>query len=115
MDNRTGSPADVNGVSERPVEGKSSKGVSHTTETSSVPLPSRSQRRHAATEESFERSVLLLIVILTLLGGVAVVAEITVSQEAPTPLLRYRISTGPVHWRKHKGWPAKISSSRMFP
>ncbi|MDP8971661.1 MAG: PASTA domain-containing protein [Actinomycetota bacterium] len=87
VDNRTGSPADVNGVSERPVEGKSSKGVSHTTETSSVPLPSRSQKRHAA-EESFERSVLLLIVILTLLGGVAVVAEIMVSQEAPTPLLK---------------------------
>ncbi len=52
-----------------------------------MPLPSRSQRRHAAAEESFERSLLLLLVLLALLGGVAVVAEVMVSQEAPAPLL----------------------------
>ena len=87
MDNRNGSPADVTEVSDRPIAGASSKVISPATGTSNVPLPSRSQRRHAAAEESFERSLLLLLVLLALLGGVTVVAEITVSQEAPTPLL----------------------------
>jgi hypothetical protein len=52
-----------------------------------VPLPSRSQRRHAAAEESFERSLLLLLVFLALLGGSTIIAEVTVSYEAPPPLL----------------------------
>lgn len=86
-DNRNGSPADVTEVSDRSVAGVSSRVVSPTTEVSSGPLPSRSQRRHAAAEESFERSLLLLLVLLALLGGVAVIAEVTVSQEAPAPLL----------------------------
>jgi hypothetical protein len=85
VDHQNGSPADFNGVSDRPVAGTSSKAISRTTETSSVPLPSRSQRRHAAAEESFERSLLLLFVLLTLLGGVTVVADITVPQEVPPP------------------------------
>jgi eukaryotic-like serine/threonine-protein kinase len=87
VDNRNGSPADVTEVSDRPIAGASSRVVSSTTETSNVSLPSRSQRRHAAAEESFERSLLLLLVLLALLGGVTVVAEVTVSQEAPAPLL----------------------------
>ncbi len=87
MDNRNGSPADVTGVSDRPDAEAPSRFISRTTETSSVPLPLRSQRRHAAAEESFERSLLLLLVLLTLLGGVTVVVEVTVSQETSTPLL----------------------------
>jgi len=86
VDNRTGSPAEFTGVSNSPVAGKSSKFDSRPTESSHVPLPSRSQRRHAAAEESFERSLLLLLVLLTLLGGVTVVAEVTVSLKALTPL-----------------------------
>jgi beta-lactam-binding protein with PASTA domain len=88
VDKRNGSSADFTGVSDRPGARKSSKFISRTTEISSVPLPSRSQRRHAVAEESFERSLLLLLVLLTLLGGVTVVAEIMGSQKAPPhPLL----------------------------
>jgi hypothetical protein len=86
MDNRNGSPANTTGVSDRPVAGAPSSLISPTTGTSSVPLPSRSQRRYAA-EESFERSLLLLLVLFALLGGSTIIAEVTVSHEAPAPLL----------------------------
>lgn len=85
VDNRNGSLANATGVSDRPGVRESLGFASPTTGASS--LPSRSQRRHAAAEESFERSLLLLIVLLVLLGGLTVVAEFTVSQEAPAPLL----------------------------
>jgi hypothetical protein len=87
VDYRNGSPANTTGVSERPFAGAPSSLISPTTGTSSVPLPSRSQRRHAAAEESFERSLLLLLVLFALLGGSTIIAEVTVSHEAPAPLL----------------------------
>ena len=79
VDYRNGSPANTTGVSDRPVAGASSSLISPTTGTSSVPLPSRSQRRHAAAEESFERSLLLLLVLFALLGGSTIIAEVTVA------------------------------------
>jgi beta-lactam-binding protein with PASTA domain len=87
VDNPNGSPANTTGVSDRPVAEASSSLISPTTGTSSVSLPSRSQRRHAAAEESFERSLLLLLVLFALLGGSTIIAEVTVSHEAPVPLL----------------------------